>query len=197
VGLRDEAVLALRKTRTLTRGPKPVQALKENELVPTAVAVAPTTEGVIATLAQRNLRGVTVGVQLFGMPNPALAQFLAEAGAIVREVQPYEYAPGADADRVADLVRAASHAEVDVFVFTSSPQVDRWYEVIAEKALEAEWGNALQKVLVAAVGPVVAETIRSKGGRVDIAPSQGFVMKNLVQHIKKALTPRPGPAPPP
>jgi uroporphyrinogen-III synthase len=40
---------------------------------------------------------------------------------------------------------------------------------------------------VAAVGPVVAETLRSRGAPVHIVPEQGFVMKNLVQHIKREL----------
>jgi hypothetical protein len=32
-----------------------------------------------------------------------------------------------------------------------------------------------------------AENLRQKGARVDICPDQGFVMKNLVQQIKRAL----------
>src|SRR5438045_2654052 len=49
-GLRDAFVEALGRTRTLTRGPKPVKALKEIGVTPTKVASAPTTDGVIATL---------------------------------------------------------------------------------------------------------------------------------------------------
>jgi uroporphyrinogen-III synthase len=44
-GLRDQVTAALGKTRTLTRGPKPVQALKQVGLAPTKVADAPTTDG--------------------------------------------------------------------------------------------------------------------------------------------------------
>jgi uroporphyrinogen-III synthase len=40
---------------------------------------------------------------------------------------------------------------------------------------------------VAAVGPVVAEDLRRHAIRVDICPEQGFVMKNLVQLIKRDL----------
>jgi hypothetical protein len=35
---------------------------------------------------------------------------------------------------------------------------------------------------------VVGENLRRRGVRVDIVPEQGFVMKNLVQHIRRALT---------
>jgi uroporphyrinogen-III synthase len=43
---------------------------------------------------------------------------------------------------------------------------------------------------VAAVGPVVAETLRRRGARVDVCPEQGFVMKKLVQELKRALETR-------
>ena len=47
--------------------------------------------------------------------------------------------------------------------------------------------QGLQRVKTAAVGPIVKEKLLEKKARVDIVPEQGFVMKNLVQHIKRAL----------
>jgi hypothetical protein len=40
---------------------------------------------------------------------------------------------------------------------------------------------------VAAVGPVVADNLRARGAPVHICPEQGWVMKSLVQHIKRAV----------
>ena len=76
---------------------------------------------------------------------------------------------------------------MDALVFTSAPQVDRLYDVAAERGLEAALKQGLERVRVAAVGPVVADNLHRRGVRVDICPEQGFVMKNLVQHIKRAL----------
>src|SRR5262249_49501776 len=95
-GLREAVIGALGRTRTVTRGPKPVRALKEVGLAPTLVAEMPTTEGVIATLRREALQGQTVGVQLYSESNPELVQFLESAGATVRTVLPYVYAPAAD-----------------------------------------------------------------------------------------------------
>src|SRR5438105_4497169 len=83
------SVAALGRTRTLTRGPKPVRALKEIGLVPAKVADLPTTDGVIAALRHEPLQGQTVGVTLYGEPNPTLVQFLEKAGAVARTVLPY------------------------------------------------------------------------------------------------------------
>jgi uroporphyrinogen-III synthase len=186
-GLCDAVIAAVARTRTVTRGPKPVRALKEIGLAPSQVAEAPTTEGVIATLRQESLRGQTVGVQLYGEPNPALVAFLEGAGATVQTVLPYVYAPAADADRVAELIKRMAAGEIDVIVFTSSPQVDRLFEVGQARGCLARLQEGLAKTRVAAVGPVVAETLHAKGVRVDICPQQGFVMKNLVAQIARTF----------
>ncbi len=186
-GLRDAVIAALARTRTVTRGPKPVRALKEVGLAPAVVAETPTTEGVIATLKQEPLAGRTVGVQFYSESNPPLTQFLEQAGATVRTVLPYVYAAATDADHVAELIGKMAGGGVDAAVFTSSPQVDRLYEVAAERGLEAELKHGLERVQVAAVGPVVADNLRRRGSRVDVCPEQGFQMKNLVQHIKRQL----------
>ncbi len=77
--------------------------------------------------------------------------------------------------------------QVDSLVFTSSPQVDRIFEVADECKVTGLLMTGLQRVKVAAVGPLVRDRLLEKKIRVDIMPEQGFVMKNLVQHIKRAL----------
>jgi uroporphyrinogen-III synthase len=183
--LRQDVVAALGKTRTITRGPKPVRALRDIGLSPSLVAQTPTTEGVIATLKSEALQGKTVGLQLYSEDNPAMKKFLQEAGAKVHAVQPYIYAPAADADRVADLIDRMAQGTVDAIIFTSSPQVDRLFEVARERGLEDALQQGFDRTRVAAVGPVVADDLCRHGARVDICPDQGFVMKNLVQMIKK------------
>ena len=186
-GLKDEAIAALGKVTIVTRGPKPGQALKEIGLSSSLTAAAPTTDGVITTLKRVELAKKTVGVQLYSESNPPLTEFLTAAKATVKTVQPYIYAPAADMDRVADMISRAAGGAVDVIVFTSSPQVDRVFEVAAERQLDTQWRRALERVKVASVGPVVTATLKQKGARADIQPEQGFQMKNLVVHIKRAL----------
>jgi uroporphyrinogen-III synthase len=184
-GLREAAIGAMGRARTVTRGPKPGRALKEVGLTPTRVADAPTTEGVIAALRSEPLAGRTVGVQLYSESNLPLTQFLEQAGAGVRAILPYVYAPAADAERIVELIGGMVTAAVDMLVFTSSPQVDRLYEVATERGVGSALQQALAQVQVAAVGPVVADNLHRRGCRVDVCPAQGFVMKNLVQHIKR------------
>jgi uroporphyrinogen-III synthase len=189
VGLRDAVIAALSRTRTVTRGPKPGRALKEVGLAPREAARTPTTAGVIETLRHHDLSGLAVGVQMYGPDNPELMEFLRAAGASAWPVLPYVYAPQADAERIADLVGRLARGEIDALAFTSSPQVERLYEIAAERGLEAELRQGLERTKVAAVGPVAADSLRQQGARVDVCPEQGWVMKNLVQQIKRALGP--------
>lgn len=186
-GLRDPFVEGLGRVRTLTRGPKPVVALKEIGLKPSLVASAPTTEGVIASLGGEAISGKRVGVTLYGSDNPKLAAYLQSVGATMDAVLPYVFAPAADDDRVADLIAQLAAGKVGVVVFTSSPQVDRLWEVASSRGLEPTLLEGLRRTCVAAVGPLVADRLREKGTTVQVCPEQGWVMKNLVRQIVRSL----------
>jgi uroporphyrinogen-III synthase len=186
-GRRDAVLAAVAQTRMVTRGPKPVQALKEVGLAPQLVAEAPTTDGVIATLRREPLQGKVVGYTLYGDRNPALEAFLHEVGADGRPVLSYLYAPAGDAERVADLIARLERGEVDLLMITSSPQVDRLFEVAKERGLEEPLQAGLARTRVAAVGPIAGDSLRRRGVRVDVQPARGFVMKNLVQVAARAF----------
>lgn len=186
-GVRPACVAAFARTKIITRGPKPGQALREFGLAPTRVAPAPTTQGVIDALRGESLQGQTVGVTLYGEANPVLEQFLISSGASVHTVMSYLYAPATEDERLVDLISRLTDGGVDVILFTSSSQVDRLYEVAEKRGLLDVLRDGLARTRIAAVGPVLAERLRQQGAHVDICPEQGFVMKNLVQHIKRAF----------
>lgn len=182
-GVRDAFVAALGRTPNVTRGPKPVVALRELGLSAGRVAASPTTEGVIATLEGMPLAGQAVGYTLFGQDNPPLDAFLRGAGAEPRPVLSYVYAPAADDDRVVDLIGKLVTGGVGSLVITSTPQVERLFEVARKQRLEEDLRRGLERTQVAAIGPVAAEGLRARGVRVDVCPEQGFVMKNLVRQM--------------
>ncbi len=65
IDLESAFIAALRRARKITRGPKPVRALREIGLTTDLPAAEPTTEGVIAALERHDLTGRRVGVQLY------------------------------------------------------------------------------------------------------------------------------------
>jgi uroporphyrinogen-III synthase len=189
-GFRDEFVGSLPGLRKITRGPKPARALRDLGLRPDLQASQPTTTAIIRDLSGQPMTGRRVGVQLYGDdPNQPLIDFLVSAGARPDPVAPYVYASAADTGRVRGLIDQLAAGQVDAIAFTSSPQVTRLFQVAGETAAEPALRTGLQRVKVAAVGPLVADALRQHDVRVDLMPQDSFFLKPLVNELADALGP--------
>src|SRR5882672_2269775 len=183
-GLRAGFLEALARVRKITRGPKPARALRELGLKPDLPAQVPTTAGVIAALSGLDLKARRVGLQLYGTePNTPLVEFLERAGATVHCVAPYVYADAADDAAVRGLLARLNTGEVDAIAFTSTPQVERLFAVAPAATVCA----ALAHTLVAAVGPVVADTLARHGIKARLMPEESFFLKPLTTALEEAL----------
>ncbi len=180
---------ALSKTRKITRGPKPARALRELGLAPDLRAAVPTTEGVIALLSDDDLSGRRVGVQLYpGAVNNRLVDFLRGVGATPDPVVPYEYVSEADDRKVAALIDQMAAGRIDVIAFTSAPQIRRLFDVAHALNQKDKLEVALQKTIVAAIGPVVVAELQRHGVSAMIMPNHTYFMKPLVSAIVAALS---------
>jgi uroporphyrinogen-III synthase len=187
-GIWDAVLKGLAGIRIIVRGPKPAKALREIGLSPSLHAETPTTDGVIATLSKESLARRRIGVQLYGEdPNERLASFLRDAGAETAFVAPYVYAPKSDSRRVLELIHELGEGRFDALALTSSPQVDRLFDVAKEAGLESTLRAGLQKTVIAAVGPVVGDRLRSFGVEPTVTPERTFFLRPLVTEIVQAL----------
>jgi uroporphyrinogen-III synthase len=182
--LRAAFIEALGRMRKIVRGPKPAKVLRELGMKPQIAAQRPTTEGVIETLQTLQLHGRHIGVQLYGSePNRPLVDFIRGAGATASTVAPYVYADAADEQAVQSLVEQLRAGRVDAIAFTSSAQIERLIAVASEDGARA----ALANTLVAAVGPVVADTLRRHGIGARLMPEESFFLKPLTSALEEAL----------
>ncbi len=190
-GLRAPFVEALGRVRTITRGPKPARALRELGLAPNLTAPAPTSQGVLDALAGEDIEGRSIGVQLYpGEGALPLLASLRERGARVFPVTPYRYISKAETSQVAEAIRMLAAGRIGMIAFTSSPQVERLVEVAREAGLEPELRGAFARVRVAAIGPVVEETLRGHGVKEILRPESSFHLKPFVRVIKAAWSAR-------
>ena len=184
--LKTAFLAQLAKVRKITRGPKPARALRELGLKPDIAAEVPTTAGVIAALEPLafSLEGRSFGVQLYGQePNLPLSEFLQRCGAAVLTVAPYTYADSTEDAAVLELLAAIESGGIDAIAFTSTPQVRRLVAVGGE----ARVSQALARTHVAAVGPVVAQTLGRHGIQVQSMPEDSFFLKPMTSAIEEAL----------
>src|SRR3712207_1876658 len=134
------------------------------------------------------MRGRRVGVQLYpDNPNHALLDFLRGAGAEPDPVLPYAYASREDDARVLAMLEEMAAGGVDLAVFTSTPQVRRLTQVAEAAGQQERLAQALSRTRIAAVGPVVAQTLEAAGARVAVMPEDSFHMKPMVNAILAAI----------
>jgi uroporphyrinogen-III synthase len=189
-GIRDKVVAAIRAVRKIVRGPKPTRVLRTLGLAPDISADEHTSEGLVATLSKIDLKGRTVGVQLYPNAPPTLVDFLTKAGAKSDPVLCYAYASRAEDQRVAEVIRAIIDRQVDIIAFTSSPQVKRLQQVAAGSGQDGLLREAFGHVQVACVGPVTAEAVTAAGWNTAIAPQSNFHLKPFIEQIAASLAGR-------
>lgn len=181
---RDALVSALGRIRKIVRGPKPVRALRALSLSADVSAVAPTSDGVLAVFAEENIQNRRIGVQLYpGERGTRLTSALQARGAIVDAVIPYRYASDAATADVRAAIAAIMAGKIGLIAFTATPQMQRLMDV-AEACREREaLMTALRHTPIAAIGPVVEESLQRLGLTAALSPQSSFHMKPLVRAI--------------
>jgi uroporphyrinogen-III synthase len=184
---RGTFIKALEKSRLVTRGPKPVRALRELGLTPAMMAPIPTSQGVREILEQEKVERRSVGVQLYpGDGALPLVEALRQRGAVVFPVTPYRYATDTESGQVASVIRDLAAGKIGMIAFTSSPQIDRLFAVAREFGLERTLADGLARSSIAAVGPVTENALAAHGLKSAIHPEASFHLKPLVRAIADA-----------
>jgi uroporphyrinogen-III synthase len=189
IGIEQDFVTALGKARKFARGPKPGRALREIGLEPQVTTEKPTSEGIAEMLAQVDLSGHRMGLQLYpDKDHSVLIGAITAQGAEVDPVLPYIYdAQAADANIVTAIDEMAQ-GRIDAIALTSSGQVRRLVEVAQAHRCEVLLRDALARTPIASVGPVVSDELTSHGLRTDIYPANdAYFMKPLISAMAAAL----------
>jgi uroporphyrinogen-III synthase len=157
-GLAEPLVAALGRSAILARGPKVRGAVRATEL---REAWSPesesTTEVLEHLLANYEVAGRRVAVQLHGEPLRDLVDTLRAAGAEVIEVPVYRWVPPEDELPLRRLIEATATATLDCVTFTSAPAAVNFLRTADELGCGPELRAAMKgPVLCAAVGSVTA-----------------------------------------
>ncbi|PVE23561.1 uroporphyrinogen III synthase [Microvirga sp. KLBC 81] len=194
-GVEVDVIASLRRTRKIVRGPKPAKVLRSIGLSADVTAEQPTTAGLIKTLSALDLNGSCVGVLLYPGGEDLLTGFLKVAGAKPDPILCYRYASNEEDERVAHLVDQLVSADIELIAFTSTAQVRRLQEVARQVGRESELDAAMQRVLIAAVGPVTAQAVEEAGWPVAAMPQDNFHLKPMVVALGKRLSGNAGAIP--
>jgi len=182
---REELFAALARTRVIVRGPKPAAAMREFNIPVTLAVPEPNTWREIVKSLDGNvekvpLKGRRIAVQEHGEPSPELYSALRERGAEVVPVRVYRWELPEDTGPLKDAIRTLAANKVDVVMFTSSVQFVHAARIAAEMGMADQLTNALNRTVVASIGPIASATLKENGVGVDLEPSHpkmGFLVK--------------------
>jgi uroporphyrinogen-III synthase len=191
---RDTFLEALRKTRIVTRGPKPESALRELQVKSIATAPEPSTwSEVLATLDKtfgEELGSLRVAVQEYGASNPELLSGLTERSAEVIKVPVYQWALPHDLQPLRESVHAIAHGGIDVILFTTAVQIIHLMIVAQQMNSVAELMRGLRSITLISVGPTTTAELLHYGVTPDFEPSRpklGFLVNEAAQYAAQVL----------
>ncbi len=192
---REELFEALARTRVVVRGPKPAAAMREFNVPVTLAVPEPNTWREIVKALDENLekvplKGRRIAVQEHGEPSPELYSALRERGAEVVPVRVYRWELPEDTGPLKDAIHSLAENKVDVVMFTSSVQFVHAARIAAEMGMAAQLTNALNRTVVASIGPIASATLKENGVEVDMEPSHpkmGFLVKEAAEKSAELL----------
>lgn len=197
-GSREPFVGALRTSRIVARGPKPVAVLRELGIQPWAVAPEPNTwRELLAVLDEKqtelSLSGRHVAVQEYGASNPALLAGLESRGARVTRVPVYQWELPEDLEPLKTAIHAVAAGAVDVALFTTATQVVHLLKVAATMGMEDNVRSSLGRMVIASIGPTTSEELREQKIDVDMEPTHprmGFLVREAAERAAHLLQAR-------
>ena len=185
-------VAALEGTVVIARGPKPVAALKAAGLQATLTVPEPNTwHDIMRTLDEhRPVKGLRVVLQEYGVSNPDLLNALEQRGAEVFPVPIYKWALPEDLAPIRHALDEIMAGRVQVVLITNAAQVDHVMQVLEQDGKVEPFRAALQKIMVASIGPTASERLRHHSWPVDFEPSHpkmGVLVKELSEQASGIL----------
>jgi uroporphyrinogen-III synthase len=187
LGSTETFLKLLEKTIVAVRGPKPTAALRQRRVRIDRAAADPfTTKEVLAALADIPLQGERVIVQRYGSANVELDRALEARGAAVVEIPVYRWELPADTAPLAALIDALERGEMHAVVLTNAEQVRNLFAIAERSGRADRLRAALNRTLVASIGPVASAALRAAGIKVGLEaspPKLGALMSSLDQAL--------------
>ena len=199
-GVRGDFISALRNTRVVVRGPKPLAVLREIDVPAWIAAPEPNTwRDILSALdAKRDdysLEGTRVAVQEYGVTNTDLLDGLRDRGAQVTTVPVYRWALPEDVGPLTQAIGAIADGRVDVVLFTTGVQVAHLYQMASTLGREPEMHAGLRRTLIASIGPSTSEELQRRGLAADLEPSHpkmGFLVREAAEQAAALLRTKRG-----
>lgn len=172
LGLTDLFLNQLSRTKVAARGPKPTGALRSKGVRIDYSAVDPfTTREILESIKGMELKGGRVIIQRYGSANVELDRALEARGAQVTEIPTYRWSLPPDTGPLESLIGALARGELHAVMFTNAEQVRNLFLVAERLGKTQSLKDALNRTLVASIGPVASAALRAAQVKVGLESS--------------------------
>jgi uroporphyrinogen-III synthase len=179
----------LRQITVVARGSKPIAVLREWSVPVTVAVPEPNTwREILAAIETRP--ETRAAIQEYGRPSTELIDSMRARGVEVTGVPVYQWDLPEDTGPLREAIQRLCAQEFDVAMFTTSIQVQHLLRVAAEMGCESAARSALDRVMVASVGPTTSETLAGLGIGVDFEPSHpkmGFLVNETAANAANMI----------
>jgi uroporphyrinogen-III synthase len=141
-----------------------------------------TTKEILESIRDVPLQKERVIVQRYGTANAELDRALEARGAQVTEIPTYRWSLPADTQPLEKLIGALERGELHAAAFTNAEQVRNLFAVAERMGRKRQLQDALNRTLVASIGPVASAALREfeiKVGLESKPPKLGALMSAL------------------
>ena len=192
---REELSRRLNETAIIARGPKPTAALRELGIRVSVTVPEPNTWREVLTLLDQNrnslpIAGRRVAIQEYGVRNSELVAGLEERGAMVTSVDVYQWALPEDLRPLQNAIHSIIRGDAHVLLVASSVQIRHLFQVAETAGQTKTLEEALSRVVVASIGPLTSEELRSRALNVDMEcthPKMGFLVQEAAEKAPELL----------
>jgi uroporphyrinogen-III synthase len=172
LGVTEIFLNALSTAIVAARGPKPTAALRSRGVRIDRSAIDPyTTREVLDSIKDLELKESRAVIQRHGALNPELDRALEARGAEVIEIPTYRWSLPADTAPLEKLVGALERGELHAVAFTNAEQARNLFFVAERMGKAQQLKDALNRTLVASIGPVASAALREAGVKVGLESS--------------------------
>jgi uroporphyrinogen-III synthase len=215
-GMREPFVDALRRTKVVPRGPKPMSVLRElnvpawvtvpepntwrellaaiDAAVGRALPGSPRGPDKVRATEPASLDGLHIAVQEYGASPVELLEGLDTRGAKVTRVPVYRWALPEDLGPLQAAIGALARGEVDVALFTTATQLVHLLQVARSMQQADAVRQGLAKIVVASIGPTTSEELRHEQVSIDLEashPKMGFLVREAAGRARELLASKP------
>ena len=172
LGLTGKLSALLAQMTVVVRGPKPTAALRARGVRIDLSAQDPyTTAEILQAVEAVPLTGARVLVQRYGVANVDLEETLKARGAQVIEITTYRWALPADTRPLIKLIEALGRGAIDAVAVTNAAQVYNLFALAERLDKTTTLRDSLNRTLVASIGPVSSEALKTFGVAVGLEAS--------------------------